>query len=307
MDFCETSASKHFEEIFQGGIIVGKETSEKTKELFFPYYVNQGRLLDIYAILNDGYSEYTELTTAISTKRGKEVKGEASITGGFKIFNFGSGVSGTSGKAEENQHENKEKKVQTVTSVLSIVKSTLEDKGYLKDILSTKPGDFICVPVTLKINSVKSLLKELSDLIKLMKSLKSAGIDVNMGNTDAKQIENIIGAIQVMFVGEEILSEADDYAIIGNIVDSDLYQATRNDIIGTDLNCLAQVKRVFPDGCELMKNTVFAKIKNPAAKEDLADFLSTKMGNNAFDFDAVAVASIHDKPVYQLEIIALYQ
>lgn len=31
------------------------------KEIFFPYYVNQGRLLDICAILNGGYSEYSEL------------------------------------------------------------------------------------------------------------------------------------------------------------------------------------------------------------------------------------------------------
>ena len=37
--------------------------TEKQKELFFPYYINQGRLLDIYAILNNGYSEYSEIIT----------------------------------------------------------------------------------------------------------------------------------------------------------------------------------------------------------------------------------------------------
>lgn len=29
--------------------------------VFFPYYVNQNRLLDIYAILNRGFSEYEEI------------------------------------------------------------------------------------------------------------------------------------------------------------------------------------------------------------------------------------------------------
>lgn len=56
-----------------------------------------------------------------------------------------------------------------------------------------------------------------------------------------------------------------------------------------------------------MRNTVFTKIKDHAAKENLASVLSSMIGNNAYDFDAVAVALIDDKPVYQLEIIALYQ
>lgn len=62
---------------------------EKQKELFFPYYVNQGRLLDIYAILNDGYSEYAEISTAVCEERSKSGRAELNGTGGFKLFNFG--------------------------------------------------------------------------------------------------------------------------------------------------------------------------------------------------------------------------
>ena len=39
-----------------------KHDKETKVELFFPYYINQSRLLDIYAILNGGYSEYAEIT-----------------------------------------------------------------------------------------------------------------------------------------------------------------------------------------------------------------------------------------------------
>ena len=111
----------------------------------------------------------------------------------------------------------------------------------------------------------------------------------------------------MLFDGEEILYQTDDYAIIGNILDSNLYQSVRADLIGTELTCLAQVKRVFPGGTELMKNTIFTKIKDNTAKQKLIDSVQQIAKANIFDFEAIAVTSIQDKPVYQLEIIALYQ
>ena len=71
--------------------------------------------------------------------------------------------------------------------------------------------------------------------------------------------------------------------------------------------CLAQVKRVFPDGTELMKNTIFTKVKDVAAKEKLISAVSQLVDGTIFDFEATAVPSIKGKPVYQIEIIALYQ
>lgn len=90
-------------------------------------------------------------------------------------------------------------------------------------------------------------------------------------------------------------------------MDSNLYQSSRVDIIGTELKCLAQVKRVFPNGTELMKNTIFTKIKDATAKQSLVDAMNKIADGNIFNFEARAVFSINDKPVYQLEIIALYQ
>jgi hypothetical protein len=72
--------------------MANKETNKV--ELFFPYYVNQSRLLDIYSILNGGYSEYSEITTAVSTEKGKSAKADVAISGGFKLFNFGGTISG---------------------------------------------------------------------------------------------------------------------------------------------------------------------------------------------------------------------
>ena len=76
--------------------------AESQKELFFPYYVNQGRLLDIYAILNNGYSEYAEITTAINEEHTKGGRADANGTVGFKLFNFVFSLFCTHHKVESN-------------------------------------------------------------------------------------------------------------------------------------------------------------------------------------------------------------
>lgn len=277
------------------------------KELFFPYYINQGRLLDIYAVLNGGYSEYAEITTAISEEKVKAGKGELSAKGSFKILNFGGSVSASGEKTDASSKENKEKKVQTVTSVLSIVLSTLADRGYLHEIEETQPGNFVCLPVVLSINSIKSLLTEMSELLKLSDSMQKMGATVKSVGKGNNGIGQMLDTLKVLFNGEEIIYESNDFAITGNIFDNNLYQAVRADIIGTKLNCLAQVKRVFPNGTELMKNTIFTRVKDQAAKKQFIKAINEIADGNVFDFEAVAVPSIENKPVYQLEIIALYQ
>lgn len=286
---------------------MSNEKENNKMELFFPYYINQSRLLDIYAILNGGYSEYSEITTAVSNEKSKSGKAETSVSGGFKLFNFGGTISGDIEKTNSQSSENKEKKVQTVTSVLSIVKSALSEKGYLSTIESVKPGQFVLLPVTLSINSIRSLMAEMSDLLKLAGNMQKIGASVKGTGNGYKEIDEILKTIQVLFAGEEVLFETEKYAIVGNIVDSNLYQSSRVDIIGTELKCLAQVKRIFPDGTKLMKNTMFTKIKDADAKQSLVEVIKKIADENIFDFEAEAVFSISDKPVYQLEIIALYQ
>lgn len=56
-----------------------------------------------------------------------------------------------------------------------------------------------------------------------------------------------------------------------------------------------------------MKNTIFTKIKDVSAKQAFIDSLAKIAEGDLFDFEAVAISSINTKPVYQLEIIALYQ
>lgn len=295
-------------------------SSDVTKEqLFFPYYVNQSRLLDIYAILNGGYSEYVEITTAVKSETKGSGKAGITANSGFKIFDLG--VSLTADKANAHSDENREKKVQTVTSMLKIVMDTLGSRGYLRDIKEAHVGEFICIPVCMQVNSIRGLVEETQELLKLTENIKRIyGGTSNSSNknstsksqqkppkSDSKEIKDIMQLLQTIFSGEEIVYDAGEYAVFGNISNENLYQAIRSDIVGTELKCLAQVKRVYPEGTNLMRNTIFTKIQDAATKASLIDGLRTLTENNTFAFESVAIPSILGKPVYELEIVALYQ
>lgn len=293
---------------------------EVTEKLFFPYYINQGRLLDIYAILNGGYSEYVEITTAVNSETKSSGKAGITANGGFKILDLGTSLTAGKDNVASNSNENREKKVQTVTSMLHIVINALNSRGYLHDITLANVGMFVCTPVCLQINSIRALLSETQELLKLMENIDrisgSSGTSSkkdsskalrNTPKSDSKDIKEVMQLLQTIFSGEEIIYETESYAIFGNISNENLYQAIRSDIIGTNLMCLAQVKRIYPDGTDLMRNTIFSKIQDTAAKESLINSMKSLTENDAFTFESAAISSIHGKPVYELEIVALYQ
>lgn len=272
------------------------ENNTNKKELFFPFYINQGRLFDLYAILNDGYYEYAEISTSLNLA---EKKGEKSSNDGFKVLEIGT--------ANQEITGNTIKKVQTVTSILSEVKQCLHENKYIKDIKDVKAGDFICIPVNLHINSVKALLEEVTELLKIISSVESTSKKPNSSDKSIQALETTLKSIKPIFGGEEVVYQTESYAIVGNITDKNLYQSVKEDLVGIDLKCLAQVKRVFPDGTELMRNTVFSRIKDHKTKDAVIEQINKLNDQTTYEFNIDAIPSITDKPVYQVEIIALYQ
>lgn len=70
-----------------------------------------GRLLDIYAILNEGYSEYSEIITVINNEKKQNDSAEINTNAGFKLFNFFWGsVSADSENLDGIKSEHKEKR-----------------------------------------------------------------------------------------------------------------------------------------------------------------------------------------------------
>ena len=150
------------------------------------------------------------------------------------------------------------------------------------------------------------MFEEAMEILDLVDAAKKAGAQTNVSGADKAQFKKIDDSIKTIFNGQEILFENEEFAVFGNIYDECLYQATLDDIINSDMMCLAQIKRVFPEGTELMRNTVFNKMKDKTVKSQLAEMLKT-FESESYNFNSTAVVSITGKPVYQVEIIALYQ
>ena len=279
------------------------------QSLFFPYYINQSRLLDLFAILNQGLVDYEEVNSSSTNETKKSGSTKVDANAGFRIFKIGASAEGVLEGAAGAATGSTIRKIQTPTSMLDLVISQLQGKGYIHDILNSDIGSFVLVPVRLKINSIKGLLKEAEDLVELGGKMQALGSKSVPSETkeNLKQIKEISKVVKELFGAEEIVSESEEYALVGSIVDDCLYQSVRADIVDTPLTCLAQVRNIFPNGTQLMKNTVFTKIVDEEIKSVLAEALKELSANGDFIFESDAIVSIVDKPVYQLEVVALYQ
>lgn len=284
------------------------EKSIKDTELFLPYYINQPRLLDIYAILNGGYSEYEEIESLASSENKKVRSGGVSGKTGFRLFKLGLDVSGTDEDGMADRKTSNTKLVQTATSMLSIVINCLRSYGFISNLNDASEGSFVITEIDARINSIKSLMNEAKALLDLSEKMSSLGNGRRTSDKSGsiKQIEKIVGVAKELFGSEEIVSDQEKYAIVSAINDEFLYQSSRDDIIGRKLTCLAQVKQYYPNGTQLLKNTIFTRIRDQDSKKEMVAALQGLKDSN-FDYQADAIPEIVDKPVYQLEIIALYQ
>ena len=284
-----------------------KTISEENPRLIIPYYVNQGRLLDIYSILNHGYEEYEEITTSISSENMKE--GKASVNGGldFKIFKFGGNVSGTNTAKDGGEQAIKSKKVQTVTSLLEAVLSNLSQKKILKTLPSNDEGAFIEIPVKFQYNSLIGLIEQIEELLNLQTSISAITGKSSNSKTTQKQIGDIKKSFKILFGGMEVVYDSGDYAIIGKILDNNMYMSNKEDLVNTSLKCFCKIKKVYLNGTNLMKNTIFTRLKDKSLKDGLVNLVKEMGDNKSYSFEVTAISEINDKPVYEVEIIALYK
>ena len=141
----------------------------------------------------------------------------------------------------------------------------------------------------------------------LIKNIESFGTSSSIKKSDISDFNKISKAMKQLINSDEVLFETNDFAIIGNVSDRHLYQASQTDIIGSELICLAQVKKVYKEGTELMKNSTLSKFKDKKLKEGFVNALNDILNNDSYDFSSTVKASIEGKPVYEVEIIALFQ
>lgn len=275
-------------------------------KLFTPYYINQSRLFDLYSILNDGYSEYEEVSASnVSSTKGSG-KAEASGSGGlgFKLIKISGNIEGTVEHEKQKASGTTTKRVQTVTSILGSVLSDMHDKKHIIPLEKSKIGDFIEVDLSLTLNSVKHILSQLKDIVELTTSMNSLGAKVQLPFTK-KQIDDLMKAFTFLFGGYEVFFETEEYAIIANIIESNLYLSQMYDVIDTEIKCFCQIKNVFPEGTELLRNTIFSKMRSSESKTKFIDAIAAFGENDTINLGASARSEVLGKRVYEVEIISL--
>ncbi|MBF4803728.1 DUF6414 family protein [Lancefieldella rimae] len=287
--------------------------NEDQSNVFLPHYINQARLLDLYAILNGGYPEYEEVQNSATQNVKKDKNAEISAGGGFHIFKIAGSANSDFENSKSEAKSKMTHRVQTATSILGLTIKELERRNYLSTIENAKAGSFVLIPVILQVNSIKALLQEAKDLFMLSRDMVKLG---NKNQTNKKnqakdptlrKIEEIVKVTKELFNTEEIVYKTEGYAVFGNISPANLYESEVSDITNIELQCLAQVKRVFPNGTQLMKNTVFTKMHDTEAKNSLIKALHNLADNDSFEYETTAMTEILGKPVYQAEIVALFQ
>lgn len=291
-----------------------KENSEEI--IPFPYYVNQSRLIDLFSLLNDGYSEYEEISISNEKRTRTDKQAGVQGSGGFKLFKLEINAAASHEKDNGERAGLTTKRVQTIPTMLKMGINEMKRRGYLfsgelNQPNKMKPGMFVLTPVELKINSIKSLITETEDLLKLSRNAdKLTSMQVGQkkleNNKLLTQVQQMQGIVKELVGAEEAIYIANDYALVGNISDESLYQASRQDLIGTDLMCLAQIKRVFENGAPLLRNTIFAKLRDEELKQGLISSLEHLSERSGYQFEADIVSVVQNKPVYELELVALY-
>lgn len=281
----------------------------KAPGLFSLCYVNQPRLVDIFAILNDGFTEYEEIEESSSFGSKSSLGAKAKANAGFRLMRVGASAEAGLEDDERSSASVKGRRVQTMPSMLKIVLDQLEEDGFVKDIEEAMEGDFVRIPASFKINSLKSLVNEAMELVQLGEKMKDFGGSKGQNKSQGgiKQLKIIADLVKELFGAEEIVSQEEKYAVVGTISDQYLYQASRQEIVDVSLTCLGQVRRIYPSGTQLMKNTVFTKMQDPASKKTFVEGMAKLVEGQSFAFDSTAIVEIKDKPVYQLDVIALFQ
>lgn len=282
-------------------------------------YINQGRLLDICAMENNGFSEYEIYSNELSSDSTKK----HGLSAGFKAIALGK-VDSTEEEGSSHSRSTEIKKIQTISSIfkktLEQVKSQSKNEDDLKN-GQVHAGDYIIVPAMFHLNSFNLGIEAFDAVLRMYEPIisknktkpnksRTPGVtnDPNVLTPEIfKTIKQEWGALKealgVLVEYDEIFCENEQYAIVSTISPECLYQTTLQGIVDVPLNCFAQVKEVRPGSTGLLKNSLYRKIENiDTVTGPLEEFTNNQPLKIELKVESITVAEI----IIEVEVIGLY-
>lgn len=141
-------------------------------KLTLPIYLNQKYVFDLLAIIDNGFSQFETIKTG-QTKSDSEkdnLKGEVGISNVFAFLKFGFSGENITDKSNSSNEEVSKEKIHTPNSLFSKLRNYLHDNKSIttEKFLSSNPGDFVEIKLSLKKNPLIDALDSFSSLMKMV-------------------------------------------------------------------------------------------------------------------------------------------
>lgn len=275
----------------------------KKEQLIIPVYLNEKTVIDMLAIIEDGFSMVSEINTSSQVNNSVDSK----IGAGFstkalldKLLKIQLEASIEEERAEGNQSNVKKEKVHTNVSLLSKFRSELINNKLLSfkageklDFNKISTGDFIEPEGELQKNPMIDIFERIIDVFRMMDifsdqpalgSKKSAGNKKNENNIIVKQINMFLDELKHTGTIDFIL-ENDSGTLVLSAQEQYLANDNISEIIGGRFKILGKVIKICKneeESINLLRKTTL----NILDQQSLDEFLS------AFKSDDLAIYNL---------------
>ena len=267
-------------------------------QLIIPVYLNEKTVLDMLAIIEDGFSMVSEVTSSnqdASSNTGKLSGGISTKAILDKLLKIQLEGSFQKDKSTTSEVDTKLEKVHTNVSLLSKFRSELIDGNLLTckagdnlDISNIKAGDFIEIEGELQKNPMIDIMEKFIDVFRMadiftdkpqLGSKKVSSEKKNTDNITVRQMQSFLNELKHTGTVDFILESSAGTAVLSA---QEQYLANDNisELIGGTFKVLGKIIRVCKedeDGINLLRKTTLNILDNTTREQFLSMFKAAEL------------------------------
>lgn len=271
----------------------------KKEELLIPVYLNEKTVLDMLAIIEDGFSMVSEINTANQVITSTDVKAGGGISTKAlldKLLKIQLEGSFERNKTKDDSSNVKLEKVHTNVSLLSKFRTELIENELLMckageplNIEKISTGDFIELEGELQKNPMIDIFEQFIDMFRMadifsekpeLGSKKANSIKKNEDNAIVKQIKMFLGELKHTGTVDFIL-ESDDGTLVLSAQEQYLENDNISEIIGGRFKVLGKVIKICNDdndSINLLRKTTLKILDQNSMEDFLSVFKAEDLG-----------------------------
>lgn len=292
-------------------------------KLILPVYLNENIIMDMLAIIEDGFSMVSEITSSTVATMSKDEKANASFSTSELLrkllkIELDAGLEKKSG--DEKSVNSKTEKIHTSTSLLSKFRSKLIELKLMKiispqvdDIIELEAGDFIEVAGELMKNPMVNILEKAVDVFRMadifsdkpgLGSKKQASAQNSQDTKIVKQMKSFLEELKVTGTVDFVMKNGDS-TIVLSAQERYLQNDNISELLGGNFKVLGKVIKVCKesgDSINLLRKTTLGVLKD----HDLKTFTDVFESDDLKNFNLPDVQVKIEAPAVIVIPIAIY-